>query len=315
MPALPEHRRAQMDLHALTLAGLTLGLVACVSPSLPPVAAHGDPAVHEIYLIAFANDGPGYILLERLDRATTEINAYDPATRTRTPVSSPGSFTVPSPWPDRTELARSLAASPALKQATADLGYGFADLLDGPPPILFDAQVTLDEDIVIVRASDDDDARADLLQLPSDAIESHRWLLSSDRRHLGLEVQYAKDAGPQVRALYVFDTGKRVGAFWSAEGYAAHQERDYTTAKRLWLRALAADRSAADVLYNLACADALLGAPDTAMSFLETAITLEPAQLREYARDDPDLVSLQQRADFRALIWEQPAWQPGHSPD
>jgi hypothetical protein len=48
---------------------------------------------------------------------------------------------------------------------------------------------------------------------------------------------------------------------------------------------------AAGLLYNLACAEALLGEPDAALDHLGRAVAAE-RRFAEYARDDGDLASV-----------------------
>jgi tetratricopeptide (TPR) repeat protein len=71
--------------------------------------------------------------------------------------------------------------------------------------------------------------------------------------------------------------------------------------KRLLVGALGTYEDDAGVLYNLACAEALLGEKEEALSHLSEAIDAHPA-FRENAREDPDFESLRSDERFAALV-------------
>lgn len=71
--------------------------------------------------------------------------------------------------------------------------------------------------------------------------------------------------------------------------------------KRLLVGALGKYEDDAGVLYNLACAEALLGETEPAMAHLSEALGGNPA-FRELAREDPDFESLRSDERFAALV-------------
>lgn len=71
--------------------------------------------------------------------------------------------------------------------------------------------------------------------------------------------------------------------------------------KRVLVQALGKYEDDAGVLYNLACAEALLGEKDEALGHLGQALDADPA-FREHAREDPDFESLRSDGRFAALV-------------
>jgi tetratricopeptide (TPR) repeat protein len=71
--------------------------------------------------------------------------------------------------------------------------------------------------------------------------------------------------------------------------------------KRVLVGALGKYEDDAGVLYNLACAEALLGEKEQALSHLSEAVDANP-DFREMARDDPDFESLRSDERFSALV-------------
>jgi tetratricopeptide (TPR) repeat protein len=76
---------------------------------------------------------------------------------------------------------------------------------------------------------------------------------------------------------------------------------EYEAAKRLLVAALDRYEDPANVLYNLACAEALLGETEQALEHLGAAVRGRPS-LAAAARDDADLSSLRDDPRFARLI-------------
>src|SRR5206468_26957 len=70
----------------------------------------------------------------------------------------------------------------------------------------------------------------------------------------------------------------------SVRAYAAHARGEYTQAVALWQQARALDPGRADSAYNLACAQARLGAGDDAVGALADAIALGGSRYQALAR-------------------------------
>ena len=71
--------------------------------------------------------------------------------------------------------------------------------------------------------------------------------------------------------------------------------------KRVLVQALGKYEDDAGVLYNLACAEALLGDTEQALAHLSEALDAHPA-FRDSAREDPDFDSLRSDERFAALV-------------
>lgn len=78
------------------------------------------------------------------------------------------------------------------------------------------------------------------------------------------------------------------------------EQARYSEAKSLLLTALAEYRDPSGLLYNVACADAQLGDPDSALDYLRQAVDMRP-ELAQLAADDGDLASLRDDPRFTEL--------------
>ena len=82
---------------------------------------------------------------------------------------------------------------------------------------------------------------------------------------------------------------------------ALFDQGEHAKAKQILVEALGKYEDDAGVLYNLACAEALLGENEQALSHLSEALDAYPA-FRESAREDPDFESLRSDERFAALV-------------
>lgn len=275
-----------------------LALCACAGSRIPPVHQPRDPRFHEVYLLAFAHDGPAYLVLERMDGEPLAIVAFHPETRTRTALGiDPNELSARlAPWPSRQELnARIIAAT--TDDVVANSGYDWATPIETAE--FMGAAVELSGGTVVLHAGDE---TIPLLDLPEPEGNAVQWLHSPDGRRLGLEARYPGQ--PAVQALHVIEVAAAVADLWFTQAYEAHRAGDFEESKRLWLKAQGAAPERSEIDYNLACAEALLGHADAAMSHLARALERAPQRFRDPARRDPDLVSLRPREDFRHLIWD-----------
>lgn len=87
----------------------------------------------------------------------------------------------------------------------------------------------------------------------------------------------------------------------NAEIPALFDQGAHEKAKQVLTEALGRYEDNAGVLYNLACAEALLGENEQALGHLSEALDAHPA-FRESAREDPDLESLRSDERFAALV-------------
>jgi tetratricopeptide (TPR) repeat protein len=113
----------------------------------------------------------------------------------------------------------------------------------------------------------------------------------------------ARDPGTTVLAV-----GGRPGQAYRPRSWEANadilalfDQGAYEEVRRLMTEALGKYEDNAGVLYNLACADALLGEPDAALDHLRAALEEHPA-FAESARDDADFASIRDDPRFAELV-------------
>ena len=85
-------------------------------------------------------------------------------------------------------------------------------------------------------------------------------------------------------------------------GLADYAAGDLDAARREFDRAVAADPSFVDGLYNAASSAALSDHAEEAIGLLRRAAALDPARVQVLGRNDEDLKMLRKRADVRALL-------------
>jgi len=87
----------------------------------------------------------------------------------------------------------------------------------------------------------------------------------------------------------------------NAEIPALFDRGEHEKAKQVLVQSLGQYEDDAGVLYNLACAEALLGEKEEALGHLSEALDAHPA-FRESAREDPDFESIRSDERFAALV-------------
>jgi tetratricopeptide (TPR) repeat protein len=90
-----------------------------------------------------------------------------------------------------------------------------------------------------------------------------------------------------------------VGWEWSSEAFPFFASGEPERAYELLSAANEEHPDAASVLYNLACAEALIGKGDEALEHVRRAIELYP-DFAKYAREDSDFDSIRDRPEFPA---------------
>jgi tetratricopeptide (TPR) repeat protein len=109
----------------------------------------------------------------------------------------------------------------------------------------------------------------------------------------------ASEAGTTVLAIGAKpgEAYRPLGWEWSAEAFPFFQSGEPERAYEILAAAREQHPDSASVLYNLACAEALLGRSDEAVGHLRRAIELHDA-FAGYARDDPDFDSIRDHPGF-----------------
>jgi len=157
-------------------------------------------------------------------------------------------------------------------------------------------------------------------EVPSD----HEELYVVIAGHARFTIDDEEVDGPNGTVLYVRDPAAKRGA-WAREpnttvlavGAApgrAYRPRswelgitqlfdrgEHEELKRVLVEALGKYEDDAGVLYNLACAEALLGETEQALAHLSEALDGQPS-FRDMAREDPDFESLRSDERFAALV-------------
>jgi tetratricopeptide (TPR) repeat protein len=88
---------------------------------------------------------------------------------------------------------------------------------------------------------------------------------------------------------------------WELQAGTLLDDAQHAKAKRLLMEALGRYEDNAGVLYNLACAEALLGEKDEALDHLRAALVEHPS-FAEYAREDSDFASIRDDPRFTEIV-------------
>ncbi len=102
--------------------------------------------------------------------------------------------------------------------------------------------------------------------------------------------------------LHVIDVRATHAALLVRAGLAAYHDGDWARARATLERAIDADPTRGDAMYDLACLDALAGAGDAAVARLRTALAINPVRYRRLAREDPDLAAIVGRPEICPLL-------------
>jgi uncharacterized Ntn-hydrolase superfamily protein len=106
---------------------------------------------------------------------------------------------------------------------------------------------------------------------------------------------------PIAELRRIFDMWK--GHALINDGYLLSDKGDFEGAIALGVEAVGLDPESGEPHYHLGCYYARAGMYDEALAEIEKALELEPS-LRPWAREDPDLVPLRERPEFRAITSE-----------
>ena len=114
---------------------------------------------------------------------------------------------------------------------------------------------------------------------------------------------FARDANTTVLAVGAAPGKAYRPRAWetNAEIPALFDRGEHEKAKQILASALGKYEDDSAVLYNLACAEALLGEKEEALGHLSEALDAAPG-FRETAREDPDFESLRSDDRFAALV-------------
>jgi tetratricopeptide (TPR) repeat protein len=187
-----------------------------------------------------------------------------------------------------------------------ELGYVPGEAVPGPELEALGLRLAVREERVWL---DDGEHSEPIVRLPggAPAITEVVWVKGAPgERRVAVEIAY--DGVPLTRAVHVVDVAERAVALWKRRAYALHVGGEPAAALGLWRRALALDAGDPDLLYNVACALARLGAGHMteAIAYLARALERDGERLRPVAWEDRDLAALRERHDVRALLLDRP---------
>ncbi|MDF1564160.1 MAG: tetratricopeptide repeat protein [Deltaproteobacteria bacterium] len=111
-------------------------------------------------------------------------------------------------------------------------------------------------------------------------------------------------AGAVVEGVEILDLRRGRAALALDRGLEHHAAGRYQESREHFRHAGELDPDFAEAAYDLACAEALLGAHDEAMRLLARAFELSPDRLRAVAEEDEDLAALRERPDWLPLLRE-----------
>jgi tetratricopeptide (TPR) repeat protein len=272
-------------------------------PTVPSVRRAADPSAHEAHLVAFAGQGSGYVVLERVVDSAPRVALYeiDADEGTRRPIPGAGDELIRAltvAWPAGETLGVELRKS-RLGARLAERGYVWPTRLQAHEIETPHGTVALEDDLTVVLRDATD--RVVVARLaPEPEPDAYAWLASPGRERIALTARY--EGTPRVVDLRVIDLRKGEARLLAKRGFAAYRDRDYREAASTWREALSLDPEAADVLYNLACAMALQGEPERALGPLQAAIEHGGGRYREIARKDTDLESLWENEQFARIV-------------
>lgn len=128
----------------------------------------------------------------------------------------------------------------------------------------------------------------------------HEWVMRKDTDYLRLDInRYSR----RVLPLPVGEPLSQEDAAEYRRGMALYADKRFEEAARVIEAAAGAGRNDHSLYYNLACCQALTGRDDEAMASLRTAVSLGWRD-HEHIAADPDLTTLRDRPDYKALLEE-----------
>jgi len=296
-PTFPEQAARQPIVHEQALIGFGKDGAAAVEF----LEAEGQPP--RLTLLALRHDGPARTLLEAPAARASAVAARLHAAAERPEPALAAAIALE--WPAASSRATELgfAARPA---TTPEPGRALWQVKGAPEagalPLTLRVSRAADSMVLLLsdRASGDD---VELARMPLTGVpvgpqlfveDGVAWLLAGSVR-----------AGPPLRrTVGVRRARLRRGEaqLHNAHGLADYGAGELDSARREFDRAIAADSSYVDSLYNAAATAALSDRPEEAVAFLRRAAAVDPSRVQVLGRDDEDLKSLRRRADVRALL-------------
>ncbi|MBI5508125.1 MAG: hypothetical protein HY903_05175 [Deltaproteobacteria bacterium] len=279
----------------LLLAGCAVPFQRGGRPPLP------DPVAHELFLLAFADQPPRHLVLERtLGRAPRlDLFVVDSERHTRTSPALEAELpaaTLLTPALGVEDAIRAIQSSPVANAITA-LGFAWPEV--ATTPTLTTAHGDLYEQDGELRLAAADAELPVALFAAGVPVLERVWLVARDRRQVALSIAY--DSAPAARDLRVVTLTRMEAQVLSLRAARAHADASYELALALWYQAQSLTPEDADLSYNLACAHARLGHPDTALNYLAHAVALGGDHLKAWARRDPDLELIRPDPRFLAI--------------
>jgi tetratricopeptide (TPR) repeat protein len=299
-PTFPDRAAGRPVVHEQALVGLSAQGDAAVAELLEAEGA--DP---RLTLLAFPRDpgGPRILLEASPEQARAAARELEAVARDTLPALG---AMVDAQWPQARVRAAQLGYAPrppAQPEAGVVLWHFVGTAGAGALPLALRVSLATDPAALALLISDrlgGDEVQLARVSLTGDVVGpqlfiqgSVAWLLAGSvlkqplRRAVGLH-----------RVL--LDRGE--AQLHNAHGIEDYAAGELDAARREFGRAIAADPSYVDGLYNAAATAALTDRADEAVALLARAAALDPARVQVLGRNDQDFNSLRRRPDVRALL-------------
>jgi tetratricopeptide (TPR) repeat protein len=139
------------------------------------------------------------------------------------------------------------------------------------------------------------------LTVDSDEIDAPAGAIVFVRDPAAKRTAFAREPGTTVLAVGGRPGEAYLPRAWELQVGDLLDEGKYAEAKQALTDALGRYADSANILYNLACAEALLGESDEALDHLRASLEEHPAYV-EYAREDADFESIRSDPRFARIV-------------
>jgi tetratricopeptide (TPR) repeat protein len=308
-PTFPEEARGQPVIHEQALLGLSEEGDAAVAQLID---AEGAPA--QLSLLIFdRKGGPSRSVLSAPPAAAIAVaQRVRQAGRRPAPILAAA---LAAEWPEGTHRATELGFAPRAP-ALPEPGRrrwpitGAKEI--GSLPLALRAGETGDDPRALVLSLSErpggtpagDEVELARMPLSGASVSPDLWIEKGTVWLLAGSFSGGKGSDPLHRAVDLRrgSIARGEAQLHNAHGLADYAAGDLDAARREFDRAIAADASFVDGLYNAASAAALSDRIEEAVAYLRRAVAVDAGRVQVLGRNDDDLRVLRKRPDVRALL-------------